>query len=74
MVKAWTKNNLREIVHTLGRYLAIVGIILVGSVNETILAIPDIPICRTSTELLFHVCYRLERCLDDETYSCMATV
>lgn len=30
MVKAWTKNNLREIVHTLGRYLAIVGIIALG--------------------------------------------
>ena len=30
MVKAWTKNNLREITHTLGRYLAIVGIVALG--------------------------------------------
>ena len=30
MVKAWTKNNLREIVHSLGRYLAIVGIVALG--------------------------------------------
>ena len=30
MVKAFTKNNLREIRHTLGRYLAIVGIVALG--------------------------------------------
>ena len=30
MVKAWTKNNLRESTHTLGRYLAIVGIVALG--------------------------------------------
>lgn len=30
MVKAWTKNNVREIFHTLGRYLAIVGIVALG--------------------------------------------
>lgn len=29
-MKAWTKNNLREITHTLGRYLAIVGIVALG--------------------------------------------
>ena len=30
MVKAFTKNNFREIRHTLGRYLAIVGIVALG--------------------------------------------
>lgn len=30
MVRAWTKNNVREIFHTLGRYLAIVGIVALG--------------------------------------------
>lgn len=30
MVSAWTKNNLREILHTLGRYLAIAGIVALG--------------------------------------------
>ncbi len=30
MVRAWTKNNVREIFHTFGRYLAIVGIVALG--------------------------------------------